>query len=68
MTNYDLVIRGGTVIDGTGAAAYTADVAVAGDCSVGEATVSWMQGAHWSHQVLWISTHITMAWRPGRIA
>ncbi|MCU1464666.1 MAG: putative hydrolase [Actinomycetia bacterium] len=30
MTDHDLVIRGGTVVDGTGAAARTADVAVAG--------------------------------------
>lgn len=28
---YDIVIRGGTVFDGTGAAGYTADVAVTGD-------------------------------------
>ncbi|MFM7119622.1 MAG: D-aminoacylase, partial [Gammaproteobacteria bacterium] len=30
MTQHDLVIRGGTVIDGTGAEARSADVAIAG--------------------------------------
>ena len=29
--NYDLVIRGGTLVDGSGAPAYVADVAVVGD-------------------------------------
>ncbi len=35
---YDLVIRGGTVVDGTGAAGYTADIAIAGDtiAAIGE--------------------------------
>ena len=28
---YDLVIKNGTIIDGTGAAAYRGDVAIAGD-------------------------------------
>jgi len=31
MSQYDLVIRGGTVLDGTGAAARTADVAITGE-------------------------------------
>src|SRR5689334_21139710 len=31
---FDLVIRGGTVLDGTGAAGRTADVAISGDCIV----------------------------------
>ena len=34
MTDHDLVIRGGTVIDGTGAPARTADVAIDGDTVV----------------------------------
>jgi N-acyl-D-aspartate/D-glutamate deacylase len=34
VTDHDLVIRGGTVIDGTGAAARTADVAIDGDTVV----------------------------------
>ena len=34
MTDHDLVIRGGTVVDGTGAPARTADVAVDGDTVV----------------------------------
>ncbi len=31
MADYDLVIRGGTVIDGTGSAPFAADVALSGD-------------------------------------
>ncbi|MBI5090230.1 MAG: amidohydrolase family protein [Actinobacteria bacterium] len=31
MGQYDIIIRGGTVVDGTGSAARTADVAIAGD-------------------------------------
>ncbi|HYZ98675.1 MAG TPA: amidohydrolase family protein, partial [Acidimicrobiales bacterium] len=34
MTDHDLVIRGGTVLDGTGAPARTADVAIDGDTVV----------------------------------
>ncbi|MFD2780524.1 amidohydrolase family protein [Novosphingobium pokkalii] len=30
MDTYDLVIRGGTIVDGTGAAAYVGDIAVRG--------------------------------------
>jgi len=30
-TTYDLILRGGTIVDGTGAAAYVGDVAVIGD-------------------------------------
>lgn len=40
MTEFDLVVRGGTVIDGTGAAARTADVAVRGGEIVEVGTVS----------------------------
>src|SRR5258708_15967065 len=29
---HDIVIRGGTIIDGTGKAAFSGDVAIAGDC------------------------------------
>lgn len=31
MTDFDLVVRGGSVVDGSGAAAFTADVAIRGD-------------------------------------
>ncbi len=40
--NYDIIIRGGTVIDGTGAAARRADVGIAGDRIV---TVGQLDGA-----------------------
>ena len=30
MAQYDLIIRGGTIVDGTGAAAFTGDVAITG--------------------------------------
>jgi N-acyl-D-amino-acid deacylase len=29
---HDIVIRGGTIVDGTGKAAFTGDVAIEGDC------------------------------------
>ena len=32
----DLVIRGGSVIDGTGSLAFTADIAVEGDRTMGQ--------------------------------
>ena len=32
MNDYDLVLRGGTIIDGTGASAFIGDVAVHGGC------------------------------------
>lgn len=38
MASYDIIIRGGTVVDGTGAAGYIADVAISGDriAAIGE--------------------------------
>ena len=41
---FDLVIRGGTVVDGTGAPAYAADVAVTGDAIAAVGSISAEQG------------------------
>ncbi|MGO9877647.1 MAG: N-acyl-D-amino-acid deacylase family protein [Acidimicrobiia bacterium] len=62
MTSHDLVVRGATVIDGTGASAYERDVAVDGDRIVAVGDISGTGSAELDGRGLvlapgWIDTH-----------
>jgi N-acyl-D-amino-acid deacylase len=49
---HDIVIRGGTIVDGTGRAAFTGDVAIAGGLR-GSAASRAREGAKSTPQAFW---------------
>ena len=68
---HDIVIRGGTILDGTGAPGLTGDVAIEGETIVavggtpGRQSASSRRTASWSRRAGSMSTLITTARRPG---